>query len=922
MAVSEPGRWQRVSPYLDQALTLRGEQRAMWIAGLRQQDSTLADDLEELLEKQSKLVRGEFLEEPPVAFPDRELCAGLAVGAYTLTVPIGHGGMSTVWLAERSDGRFQRQVAVKFLSIALYGRGEERFRREGRILARLTHANIAQLIDAGVSSSGEPYLVLEYIEGQHIDEYCDQHKLDIERRVRLFLDVIAAVAHAHANLVVHRDLKPSNVLVTKEGQVKLLDFGIAKLLEADDPGLTRDGGGALTPQYAAPEQLQGEPVTTATDVYALGVLLFKLLSGQHPAGRSTHSYSDLVKAIVDEEPATLSKSLALRETCSEAATRRSTTPEKLRHSLEGDLETIVAKALKKYPQERYLSVTAFGDDLRRYLNHQPVTARPDTISYRTAKFVRRNRISFSLAVLGLTGIVAASCTAIYQARASQRRFQDVRKLAHTFIFDLHDEVAGLEGSTRAREMMVQTGLTYLDNLERNAGGDLELQREIAAGYMKMGDAQGYPTKPNLGRISDALASYRKAGDMYQHIAAKNPAYLPDLAGYYLSFAGLVRFTDDRKQARALSQSAIETFDRLRTGQSLPADLQLPYTRAWCTEGDLDEDTGRYTQAWKEFSRCAELARARLNQTGDRQAMSWLSQADERLGTAARELGLFQQALKALDEDDDLLHQLITADPLNPGLHRREALLYHYRSEIYYGDVYPSLGDPTRALQSERHYLAAAEAMVRSDPSNTSALFSRAVAMYWVSFYLREVDAQAALRMAQASVRAFDEMAGSGAAGYLIRSRRIRALQRLAEAQLKTGRTSEAHATAEMALAQERLIAAKPGPEWDDEHIMLVQALTLAGNANSAVGNHNRAESLFREAQELAEGIAKSDELTDSIPLANTDRALGAFYASQHRTAEARARYEEIVQLWHRFPDSNQYVEHESADSKRLLASLH
>ncbi len=397
MAVPEPGRWKRISSYLDQALTLPEEERAAWLQALRQEDPALAAELQNLLEKQREVVKNNFLEERMVPVLDSDVRPGLAVGAYSLIAPIGQGGMSTVWLAERNDGRFQRRVAVKFLSIALRGRGEERFRREGSILGRLTHPHIAQLLDAGVLASGEPYLILEYVEGQYIDHYCDERRLDIEARIRLFLDVIGAVAYAHANLVVHRDLKPSNVLVTTDGQIKLLDFGIAKLVEGEGGAatLTGQGGGAFTPHYAAPEQLQGGAVTAATDVYALGVLLYELLSGAHPVGAGTHSYSDLVKAIVEKEPAALSKAIAPDAT--ELAAQRSTTPDKLREVLRGDLETTVGKALKKDPRDRYPSVSVLGDDLHHYLEHEPVTAQPDTISYRIARLVRRNQLAVALA---------------------------------------------------------------------------------------------------------------------------------------------------------------------------------------------------------------------------------------------------------------------------------------------------------------------------------------------------------------------------------------------------------------------------------------------------------------------------------------------------------------------------------------------
>ena len=279
-------RWRAVSPLLDRALELSDAERAAWLERLRRRDPTMADDVESLLERRGATGWDGFLQSRPI-LPAASL-AGQTMGAYTLERILGQGGMGAVWLAKRSDGRFEGRAAVKLLNLALVGRsGEERFRREGTILARLTHPHIARLFDAGVSAAGQPFLVLEYVEGDPIERFCEDHGLSVEERLRLFLDVLDAVAHAHANLIVHRDIKPSNVLVDANGDVKLLDFGIAKLLQDEaDAGeataLTREGGSALTPEYAAPEQVRGDPVTTATDVYALGVVLYELVTGRRP----------------------------------------------------------------------------------------------------------------------------------------------------------------------------------------------------------------------------------------------------------------------------------------------------------------------------------------------------------------------------------------------------------------------------------------------------------------------------------------------------------------------------------------------------------------------------------------------------------------------------------------------------------------
>jgi serine/threonine protein kinase/Tol biopolymer transport system component len=417
MSKFSPDQWRALSPHLDEALDMTDEQRSTWLSSLQTENPMLASQLEILLQEHRALTEEGFLEESAVELPGEPGLAGQTFGAYALISQIGHGGMGSVWLAERNDGRFERRVAVKVLNIALMGKGgEERFKREGSILGRLTHPHIAELIDAGVSPSGQPFLVLEYVEGDHIDRYCDENTLDVRARLRLFLDALRAVAQAHDNRIVHRDLKPSNILVRTDGQAKLLDFGIAKLLEGEgqtgEPPLTLEGGRAMTPEYAAPEQLKGEAVTAATDVYAAGALLYVLLTGQHPAGAGPHTPASLVKATLETEPPRPSEIVAPTQANGENAVtnamKRATTPDKLARLLRGDLDTIVAKALKKNAQERYPSIKAFADDLQRFLEYEPISARPDAIGYRAGKFVRRHRsgvvaaLVVTLALIGTT----------------------------------------------------------------------------------------------------------------------------------------------------------------------------------------------------------------------------------------------------------------------------------------------------------------------------------------------------------------------------------------------------------------------------------------------------------------------------------------------------------------------------------------
>ena len=419
-------RWRVVGPRLDQALDLTASEREAWLEALRVEDPALAADVRALLADAEMVQREGYLEDGPPLPPVKASLAGVQVGAYTLASLVGTGGMGSVWLARRSDGRFDAEVAVKLLSPGLFGDvGEARFRQEGRILARLRHPHIAHLLDAGVSTFGQPYLVLEHVAGERFDVYCDRHRLGIEARLRLYLDVLAAVAHAHASLVVHRDIKPSNVLVRTDGTVKLLDFGIAKLLDLDAPSaasLTHEGAAALTPEYAAPEQVTGGPITTATDVYALGVLLYGLLCGRHPTLDGARSTAEVLRAVAETEPSPMSDAFApSSDGAAERAAARGAPAARLRSALRGDLDTIAAKALKKAPGERYPSVAALGDDLRRCLDHRPIAARPDTLAYRARRFVRRHRLPVALGFLAVAAVGGGLAGTITQARRATRQ---------------------------------------------------------------------------------------------------------------------------------------------------------------------------------------------------------------------------------------------------------------------------------------------------------------------------------------------------------------------------------------------------------------------------------------------------------------------------------------------------------------------
>ncbi|MBX3606611.1 MAG: protein kinase [Piscinibacter sp.] len=424
-------RWAELSALLDEALALPAAQRDAWLAALPETGAGLRDTLRELLAAQAGIETGDFLQTLPrleAAPPSTidEPAAGLRVGPYELVSELGHGGMGSVWLAERADGQLKRRVALKLPRLA-WGAGlAQRLARERDILASLEHPHIARLYDAGVDTAGRPYFAMEWVDGQPIDAWCAAHGADLATRLALLLQVCEAVAHAHARLVVHRDLKPGNILVTAAGEVRLLDFGIAKLLQpetAEGPeptALTALVGAALTPDYASPEQIAGAALTTASDVYSLGVVAYELLAGARPYRLRRGSAAELEEAIAAVDPPRASSVAA--------------TPA-LRRALRGDLDAILEKALAKLPAQRYPTVTALAEDWRRHLRGEPVQARPASRLLRAGKFVRRHRLAVGASTAVALTLVAASVVSLWQARAAQREAQRAQAV-RAFVTDI------------------------------------------------------------------------------------------------------------------------------------------------------------------------------------------------------------------------------------------------------------------------------------------------------------------------------------------------------------------------------------------------------------------------------------------------------------------------------------------------------
>jgi eukaryotic-like serine/threonine-protein kinase len=594
-------RFQRCEELFHAAKALPDGERDPFLRQSCVDDPLLLAEVERLLTAHAHA--GDFISSPAIAAAGPwneadESWIGRLVGPYRVVREIGRGGMGAVYLAERADGQYEQRVALKVIK-----RGMDteqvlaRFRAERQILASLDHPNIARLLDGGSTDQGVPFFAMEYIEGEPIDAWCTRRELSVEDRLRLFLQVCGAVAYAHQNLVVHRDIKPLNILVTAEGAPKLLDFGIAKVLHegADEATSTVTGMRLLTPEYASPEQIEGRHATTVSDVYALGVVLYELLTGRSPYRTRSRTPVDVVEAVRTTDP---ERPSAVGGT------------EKLRRRLRGDLDTILLTALRKEPARRYQSVEQFAGDVRRHLEGLPVRARPDTFRYRAGKFVRRNRVPVAAGVLlalALLGGTAATAYQAQQARAAQavaeRRFADVRKLANSLLFDYHDAIRDLRGARPVRERMVRDALGYLDELAGESREDPSLQRELAGAYQRIGDLQGGEPY-SLGDTEGAVRSYRKALGILETLirADSGNARLRRLAANTsLSLGRVVWGRGDVPGGLTHAHRARALLDPLVAAAPTDTDLRLQLSAANNLLGQIFLEEGKIAEALEYHS---------------------------------------------------------------------------------------------------------------------------------------------------------------------------------------------------------------------------------------------------------------------------------------------------------------------------------
>jgi non-specific serine/threonine protein kinase/serine/threonine-protein kinase len=704
-------------------------------------------------------------------------------GPYRLKKVLGEGGMGVVWLAEREDAG--NLVAIKFLPHAgLSPARRERFAREIKTLAKLKHPLIARLYDAGTLADGTPWFVMEYVEGIRFTDYCRREERPVEERLRLFRSVCEAVQYAHGQEVIHRDLKPSNILVEQDGTPRLLDFGIARQLQEPD-GLaeqTRPDLRFLSPDYAAPEWARDGIVGFYTDVYSLGVIFYELLTGRLPFDRQQQE--DVRHAADPEKPSVA----VCRFSRGAGAGARTWAPSK---SAWNDLDVLCLKALHKDVAARYPSVEALTRDVDHYLSGQPLDAVPGSLQYHLSKYVKRHRLGLAAASLIVLSLISGLAVALREAHVArvqranaERRFNDVRRLANSLIYDIHDSIRDLPGSTRARKLIVQRALEYLDSLAQEAHGDLSLQRELATAYERVGDVQGNPQYANLGDKAGALRSYEKAHAIRKILAAAGSVsdrvtyaascrslaqleyWLSDAAGAVKAARESIAVTKPLLRDNPANRDVLEELARdyisfdstlVNTGANLAnTDFETNYQKAFEIDQKLaaksgdphqmrrvesDElfiathllDSGFYTLAIAEYQKALAISEGLAADTNNAQAQRDLASAHNYLGAAllmsradAKALPIFQEALREW--------QRISIADAND----QQAPLSAAEAALNVGVALTVLGNPKEALKYLRRSIDVFEKALASDPKNVGANYDLAGAYVWQGSVLSDL----------------------------------------------------------------------------------------------------------------------------------------------------------------------------------------
>jgi non-specific serine/threonine protein kinase/serine/threonine-protein kinase len=671
---------------------------------------------------------------------EREDRTGVLCGPWRLTELIGEGGMGAVYKAVRHDDEFEKLVAVKLLKHSFTPSAiVSRFRTERQILASLDHPNIARLLDGGSAPDGTPFFVMEYIEGQSITEYCDSNRLNTTQRLELFRQVCNAVHYAHQNLIVHRDLKPRNILVTSDGVPKLLDFGIAKLLSPDTVvEETRTHMRLMTPEYASPEQIRGEQVNTTSDVYSLGVVLYELLTGHRPYRLKAHTPIELERAVLETDPDRPSTVVRRTEEITQTdgtpyvltpelvSFPREGRPDRLSKRLSGDVDNIILMAMRKERERRYASAGQLAEDIRRHLASEPVVARPDTLSYRTSKFVSRNKVTVGAAALvfvTLIGALGATTWALQEARRerarAERRFSDVRKLANSFLFEFDDAIEKLPGATPARALIVRKALEYLDSLASESSGDPGLQNELASAYEHLAEIQGEQGAANLGDTKGAIASIRKAIVIRESAAKAQPNNLENrrtLAASIGSLGRLLRATGGNEEAAQLTRRALEIRQQLAAADPANEKFRSQLAVAHWEVGGIFRTKEDFKSALEHYNKAVEITQKLA--TDKPQSRIYQHNFALYLKTSAgamAQLKDYTGAINHLTRARKIEEKLIQEKPTDAD----ELMNLSYTL----GDIgfnYAQTGRLKEAIESYREALKIREKMFEADPSNARA----------------------------------------------------------------------------------------------------------------------------------------------------------------------------------------------------------
>jgi non-specific serine/threonine protein kinase/serine/threonine-protein kinase len=851
-------RWERLKAIFDQALDLPAERRAAFLDEACGPDRALRDEAQALLA--SHEAAGGFLEAPAVAqiglssIPKEPAAAGARVGPYVILGELGRGGMGTVYHARRDEDR--KEVALKVvhggLSASLFA---ARFRQERRILARLEHPGIARLIDGGSTDDGRLYYAMEYVDGRPLDAYVADTQPNLRARLELFRAICAAVAFAHRNLVVHRDLKPGNIVVARDGTPRLLDFGIAKLLAPDDtdaPELTLTGMQLMTPEYASPEQVRGEAVTTATDAYALGLILYLLLAGRRAFEFPTRSAEEVTRVVCQQEPRPPSEAggrLTARE----------------RRALVGDLDTIVLKALRKEPSRRYATADELSEDVRRYLEGLPVLARRDTVRYRATKFVRRHRGAVAASVLLVLSLVAGLAATLHQARLAgqararaEQRSRDAQRLANSLVFELHDAIADLPGATATRALLVKRASEMLDTLSAEMPDDPVLAESLAAAYHRLGIVLGTPGDANLGDSAGALAAHRKGLALRERAAAQVPGDLDRQESLATSHVDLSYALGSGSEAVAQARAAVELSARLVAAKPEEPRYARRLAHAQFALGSALVVGGDAPGAARSFAEAARVYETMLGREPDNEALLRNAAiARKRLGAIeakaeryAEAIGHYRSAL-ALDE------RRLAKSP--------ESVRTRYDVSVSLVDLGMTLGnsgDWVGQLEHAERALAIREELLRADPRNELARTGV------VSVLLRTARAQRRLG------RPRDSLVQLGRAESLLKpppadaALRADVARTASEALADLGRWTDAVRRARVATgARDAAVARQPGDAWlrtsrVSDHLALAHALeglaaSADGGSPDVTDRWREAADSYRRALQLATELAQA-----------------------------------------------------------------